>query len=492
MSTVQEETKGPYQLLPFRFRREKDGTVFLTNDVGEFVTLSSIEFDSFVGHQLDPKAEVFQDLAGKHFAANGDVDLAIELLATKLRTKKRFLDDFTSLHMVVPTIACNSQCVYCQVSSRPPDERGYSMSEATVEKVVDTIFRTRSSSIKIEFQGGEPLLRFDLVKKVVADAEKANRHADKDLSFVLCSNLTLLSADHLSFLKDHDVLVSTSLDGPQGLHDANRLLRDGTGSYEVVARNLDAARTALGNSRVSALMTVTANNLFRLPEVVEEYRRRGLASIFIRPLNPYGAAHRHGLARTYTVEQFVSEYLKALDAIIAINLSGSYFVEEYAALLLERILTPFGSGFVDLQSPSGCAISGVIYNYDGNVYVSDEGRMLAEMGDRRFFMGNVHHDAYEKMFMGTVVEELVRSSIIETLPGCSTCVYCPYCGTDPVRNYSEHGDIVGNRFPSESCRKNMAIFDQLFGILRYGDPAVKDVLWSWVTRRPLAKVSLTS
>ena len=32
----------------------------------------------------------------------------------------------------------------------------------------------------------------------------------------------------------------------------------------------------------------------------------------------------------------------------------------------------------------------LVYNYDGDVYASDEGRMLAEMNDDTFKIGNVH------------------------------------------------------------------------------------------------------
>src|SRR4030066_2589232 len=207
-----EPSARNYQILPFRFKRENDGNILLTNEVGEFITLSANNFNSFVSHLLETNGDVFHDLAGKHFLASDDIDLAIEFLATKFRTKKRFLADFTALHMIVPTLACNSRCVYCQVSSRAPSEQGCSMSVETAREVVEMIFKTRSPSIKIEFQGGEPLLRFDLVKRIVAEAEDVNRQHGKYISFVICTNLTLLKADHLSFLKDHDVLISTSLD----------------------------------------------------------------------------------------------------------------------------------------------------------------------------------------------------------------------------------------------------------------------------------------
>ncbi len=484
---MRSQTK--YKILPFRFERMSGGNVLLTNEVGEFVYLNPEDFDAFVCGSLNSQGSAFKDLAGKQFIACGDMDLAIDMLATKLRTKKRFLEDFTALHMVVPTIGCNSRCIYCQVSSQAPLV-GCSMSAETALRVVHTIFRTRSKSIKIEFQGGEPTLRFDIVRVIVLEAEKLNRIHKKHLAFVLCTNLVAITESQLSFLKDHGVLISTSLDGPKAIHDANRPLRDGSGSYDAVVRNLDRARKILGEGSVSALMTVTLHNLFRLGDAISEYRQRGLSSIFIRPLNPYGRAWTSGLDQSYTARQFTAQYAAALDDIVSMNLAGYSMVEEYAAVLLERILTPFGGGFVDLQSPAGCGISGALYNYDGNVYSSDEGRMLGEMGDPKFLMGNVHRHQYGEIFGGPLIRELVYSSIIEGLPGCASCVYCPYCGTDPVRNYVEGGDIVPRPFVNESCQRNMMIFRHLFRLLRSGDNATRDVLWAWATRRPVQEISL--
>src|SRR5208282_187170 len=119
-----------------------------------------------------------------------------------------------------------------------------------------------------------------------------------------------------------------------------------------------------------------------------------------------------------------------LDYIIELNRKGVEISEAYAKILLTKILTPFTTGFVDLQSPAGAAIAVAVYNYDGDVYASDESRMLAEMGDKRFRLGNVHADDYQTIFGGSVMAELVESSVVESLPGCCDCAFQTYCGAD--------------------------------------------------------------
>ena len=160
-------------------------------------------------------------------------------------------------------------------------------------------------------------------------------------------------------------------------------------------------------------------------------------------------------------------------------------MESFASLLLTKILTPFSTGFVDMQSPAGVAISGVIYDYNGNVYVSDEARMLASVGDHHFLMGNVHNNSYQELFNSPFIHSLLESSCLESLPECSYCAYQTYCGADPVRNYSEQGDIVGNKTTSDVCKKNKSIIKYLLDLIRRHDSKIDNVLWSWIIRRPI-------
>lgn len=155
-------------------------------------------------------------------------------------------------------------------------------------------------------------------------------------------------------------------------------------------------------------------------------------------------------------------------------------MEGFAALLLKRMLTPFATGFVDLQSPAGVGISGAIYDYDGNVYVSDEARMMARFKNFYFRLGNVNENSYQEMFNGELLHNIIASACTECLPVCAECVFQPYCGADPVRNMSEQGDMVGFRPTNEMCKKTKAIIHYLFELLRKHDPGINRIFWSWL------------
>jgi His-Xaa-Ser system radical SAM maturase HxsB len=452
----------------------------LVNDVGEYVFLEQSVFRSFVMHTLKSGEPRYEDLKAKHFLMDGTSSLPLSLLATKYRTKKSFLDGFTKLHLFVVTLRCDHSCPYCQVSRVSMDRSRFDMTTETAHRAVDLVFQSPAPAIKIEFQGGEPLLNFDLIREIVNYATEKNRSAGKNIAYVIATNLSPLTDDMLSFSNQYGIALSTSLDGPAFLHNANRP-RPGGNSYEITTTNLHRARAALGSDRVSALMTTTELSLGYAREIVDEYINQGFGSMFLRPISPYGFAVKgHTLA--YQTSQFLSFYKTALDRIIEHNRTGRPFVETYAQLLLTKMLTPFATGYVDLQSPAGAGISVAAYNYDGDVYASDEGRMLAEMGDTTFRLGNVHLDTYRDIFGSETVQSLVDSSCNESLPGCVDCAFQPYCGADPVFHHATQHDLVGHRPTSAFCTKNMAIITHLFGLLRDGDSFTKNLLASWATR----------
>ena len=468
-----------YRLLPFRFSPLNDDEYLLTNQVGEYLITTRQNIERFARHSLLPSETFYKNLKSKHFLLDDDSDLPLELLGLKARTKLHVLANFTALHMFVVSLRCEHSCPYCQVSRQSDDKLAYDMSRETADRALDLVFRSPSPSIKIEFQGGEPLLNFDLIKYIVEKAEHINDIHSRDLGFVIATNLALINDDVLNYCRLHNILISTSLDGPRDLHNANRP-RPGGNSYELTVKGIEKARDFLGRDRVSALMTTTQASLLRVTEIIDEYVRLGFDGIFLRQLSPYGFAVKTKWYSSYSADEWLQFYKEGLKYIIQLNKQGVFFVEQFAATILTKILTPFDAHYVDLMSPAGAGIAAVVYNYDGSVYASDESRMLAEMGDPHFQLGNVHRHTYEELFLSDNLLDALESSFAYSAPMCNDCAYEPYCGSDPVYHYRTQGDVVGHKPTSNFCRRNMEIIKMLIEMMS-SDKETKRIFHSWVS-----------
>ena len=411
-----------YTILPLRFMRWSPSEVFLTNEVGEYVFLSNEDFNAFVQGRLERQSsndqvpvDAFTELETKQFLCTGQLDDVLTMMATKYRSKKSFLQGFTQLHMIVPTLRCNSSCIYCQVSRKRLTDERFDMTEKTADNVIKTIFAGPSPIIKIEFQGGDPAANFKLVQYLIEKAKLVNILKKRVLDFVICTNTTLLSREQIQYLHKHNVAISTSLDGPHDLHNLNRPLQGGQDHHSLLMQQLALIREIYQDPEsAAALMTTSKHSLGHMKDIIDEYVRCGFNSIFLRALNPYGFAKNYKEKVAYPIEDFVSNFIEGLNYIIELNLKGTFFVEGYTALLLKRILTPFATGFVDLQSPAGAGISCAIYDYDGRVYVSDEGRMMARFKDYFFCLGNVNTDSYQQLFNGEKMHQMLHHACVDS------------------------------------------------------------------------------
>ncbi len=469
---------GQYRMLPCRFVSLDDNRYVLTNEVGEHLVVTRPQLEQFVRKIVPFHGDFYHDLKSKHFLIDDDSNVAVDLLALKYRTKAQRISQFTALHLFVVSLRCDYTCQYCQVSRQTDDKLAYDMSQETADRALEFVFRSPSPAIKIEFQGGEPLLNFPIIQYVVDQAKRINENHDKYIQFVITTNLSLLTDEILSFCLTHDICLSTSLDGPQDLHNLNRP-RPGRNGYQLTVEGIRKAQAVLGRDKVGALMTTTEASLPRVREIIDTYLSLGMDAIFLRALSPYGFAVKTRQAYKYDVDRWFEFYKEGLNYVLEINRQGYPFVELYASMIINKIFSPFGTGYVDLQSPSGMAISAIVYNYDGDIYASDEARMLAEMGDKSFRLGSVHHDSYEDVILSDTVLDTLEATLSENLPMCNDCGFLPYCGTDPVYHHATQGDAVGHKATSGFCSKNMKIFRYLFTLLE-DDPEAKKILLSWV------------
>jgi uncharacterized protein len=129
------------------------------------------------------------------------------------------------------------------------------------------------------------------------------------------------------------------------------------------------------------------------------------------------------------------------------------------------MLTDKPIGYVDLRSPAGVGIGALVYNYDGSVFASDEGRMLAETGDNAFRLGHVDEDDYRSLVLSDKLVDAISMSLTQCAPECSTCVFESHCGANPVHHHATQGDALGIKPLSDFCARQKGIMRHLLRIL---------------------------
>lgn len=473
-------------LAPFHFG-PLDQQVLVTNDAGEWELLDRDVFARLLRGEIGPEDPSHRALHAKGFLRDGyDADR----IAARIRRRKASFFRGPHLHILVVTLRCNHACRYCHASRANMDAVQTDMTVATAKRAIDLAFQSPSPILDFEFQGGEPLANWDTVRFAIEYAREKNKAFGKELWFSLVSNLTLMDDDKLAFLCAPDVQVCTSVDGPEDVHDWNRKRLGEVGSFADVTRWIRRFREAYaergldpGLFHVEALMTVTRRTLGRARDVVDTYVDLGLPSVHVRSLNPYGFAASAWRQIGYGVDEFLAFHTEVLDLVLERARDGVDLREHVSALFLTKLLTPDDPNHLDLRSPCGAAIGQIAYDHDGRVFTCDEGRMLARMGDDAFAIGRVD-DKLKDVLRHPTVRAMAVASTIESLPGCSTCAYQPFCGVCPIHAWVSQRDLFGQQPRSDLCRLRRGQLEMLLRRLRDdADGHVRRTFERWTIQR---------
>jgi len=129
------------------------------------------------------------------------------------KTNFRIENDRNNLQLMI-TRRCQLRCKYCSIVKKNVD-----MGEGVLFKAIDLLFTSSRDHLRLDFTGGEPLLRFDLVKKGVEYAKRLAKWKYKTISFYLVTNLIALTEDMADFFTKENFFLELSLDGEEKFHN---------------------------------------------------------------------------------------------------------------------------------------------------------------------------------------------------------------------------------------------------------------------------------
>jgi uncharacterized protein len=277
----------------------------------------------------------------------------------------------------------------------------------------------------VDLNGGEPLLRIDLLPNLVDCIRDLELQTKTPIKINITTNGTLLTPALLEFMKVEDIGLSISLDGPHKVHDRCRRFSEGFGSYATVLENTVAALECLTEVQVNAVYT--PQTTAALPETVAFFTELNITDIQLLPnlKTSWEGFETARLAEVYL--QIARHYIDcfARGKSIALNLLDRKF-----SLMLNKAHTQF-----DL-CPHGSSAWTV--HPRGTIYPC--ACLAGDDQARAYFIGDVHQ--------GLVAAPAPPWSdsiplVSRSWPRCGIQRYCTYRCANAARLREGQADSIG-------------------------------------------------
>ncbi len=218
--------------------KEKNGEMYSEEDIRD--ALSDIE-------ELKSSGQLFTEDSYK--------DIVIDFKKRKTVVKA------LCLHMAHD---CNLACRYCFAEEGTyHGQKRELMSEEVGRRALDFLIENSGNRVNLEvdFFGGEPLMNFPVVKKLVAYGREREKETGKNFRFTLTTNGMLLNDEVIDFCNEEISNVVLSLDGRKEINDLMRPTPNGKGSFDVIVPKFKRFVEKRGDKSYYLRGTFTRNNL---------------------------------------------------------------------------------------------------------------------------------------------------------------------------------------------------------------------------------------
>lgn len=275
--------------------------------------------------------------------------------------------------IIVPTYKCNLHCIYCY---QGPNKLNTMMNEKVITQTINFITLKIEESNPVEviinLYGGEPLLHFSAIEKILIPIKKIC--AEKNINF-LCTLITngILIREYKEKIYSLDIQhCQITIDGPSFIHNKRRVFKNKKGTYKCIMENVKELLKE-GKICVHLRINVDYENYNLIFPFVKEvifpliYRKR--ATVELLPTIPYICG---GFSRkTFTTKDFALYYL--------------HFIKK---LKEEKLLTKISNHlpiFYPIVHNCGWKnLSSFIISPNGDLYIC-----WGDLGDKQFVIGNI-------------------------------------------------------------------------------------------------------
>lgn len=338
------------------------------------------------------------------------------------------------LIIIQPTPFCNINCRYCWLPHRSNPQR---MSAAVLEAIFSQVFRSAHFQDHINFvwHAGEPLaLPRAYYEEAFALAAAAGRRHGRRYVHSIQTNGMLIDTDYVDLFRGHRVEIGVSLDGPQFIHDRQRVTRSGSGTHAQVMKGIELLQR--GGIPFGIICVLTAFALDYADEMFDFFLSHNLTRVAfnidevegVNTTTSYSTADAVGRFR-----DFIRRFLERTEAT-----RGAIQVREFRQIY-NQLLAKNADG--NIVNSTNMPMRILNFDYLGN-YSTFAPELMGAKTDRfkDFVMGNVLVDPVDSICDNEVFKA-VNAEIREGVENCrSTCEYWDVCGGgSPASKFFEHG-----------------------------------------------------
>jgi uncharacterized protein len=323
---------------------------------------------------------------------------------------------------------CNLNCSYCFASQGKYQGERALMSFEVGKRALDFLIENSGTrhNLEVDFFGGEPLMNFDVVKRLVEYARSVEKKYNKNFRFTLTTNGVLIDDEVIDFANREMSNVVLSLDGRPEVNDRFRRDYLGRGSYEKIVPKFKKLVEARGGKNYYMRGTFTHLNTDFTNDIIH-MADLGFTELSMEPVVcPEGdpvALTKEDLPKLF------SEYEKLACEMIKRKKEGRPFVFYHYMLDLKN-------GPCIYKRISGCG-SGTEYMAVtpwGDLYPCHQ-----FVGDEKYLLGNVFDGV-----KNTEVQDKFRSCNAYARQECRDCWAKLYCsGGCAANSYHATGDVRG-------------------------------------------------
>jgi uncharacterized protein len=337
-----------------------------------------------------------------------------------------------------PTPFCNIACKYCYLPER---SNTASMSLETVSAVMKKVFASGWSApwLTVIWHAGEPLVMpIEYYEKAFALVEEL-RPDGIEVRHAIQTNGMLINQAWCDFFKQWNVGLGVSIDGPQPIHDANRVTRSGRGTFDKTVAGVRLLRRE--HVPFHVISVLSTQGMSAPDAMLDFYRQEGIEDVCFNVEESEG----DHVSELFAGDHIQDNFRDFLHTFWTKSRQSTEirFLREIDGMLA-RIFRPEDAPFANAQVlPLGM----LNVDWQGNVSsFSPELLGLKNAAYNDFLIGNIHVDSLEHMLHSDAMQMMSRD-IAAGVEACrAECPYFSVCGGgSPVNKLTENGSFNSTR-----------------------------------------------